>query len=164
MPTADFTPTLDELGKFMKSRTRSRAQYGTVVGTFNDDTPVTANEAEELIAQAADEVAIAVGSTLPDGPDDEPDLYRRGARSLVLVLAAMNVEIALMPEQVTDPKSAYAALERRFISYRKSLIEAVSEAKGGGDGGDGDDSSATSASMFPVFTFPEPMTRLTDRF
>lgn len=165
MPITDFTPTLEELGHFMKTRTRSRTAYGSVVGTFDDNTPVTAVEAEELIAQAADEVAIAVGSDLPLGPENEPDLYERGAKALTLILAAMNLEIALVPEQVNDPRSAYAALERRYTSFRKSLIEAVSEARGGsGQGGEGDDSSATVNTGLPLFSFPEPMTRITDRF
>lgn len=131
MPTTDFTPTIAELATFMKNRTKSR--YGAVVGAFNADTPVTDTEAEDLIAQAVDEMALAVGSDLPTGPDDDPDLYRRGAKQAVLLLSAMNVELAISGEQVNDVRSPYAALERRLNGVngkgglRSTLIESVAE-------------------------------------
>jgi hypothetical protein len=171
MPTADFTPSVEELGRFMKTRTRTR--MGAVVGTFDDTTPVTAAEAAELIANAADEVAITVGPNLPDGPEGEEGMYRNGAKALTTVLAAMNVEAALAPETIDDPRSAYNAYERRYIAFKKSLIEAVAEVQGG-ESDEGDDSSATintggtdgagNAIPLPLFNFPEPMTRLEDRF
>lgn len=155
MPTTDYTPTADDLAVFMKTRTKTR--YGAVVGEFTDVTPVTLTEAGTLIAQAVDETALAVGSNLPDGPEDDRDLYRRGAKQVVLLLSAMNVELALSGEQVNDPRSPYAALERRANSLRKTLVEAVSEARGAyGGGGESDAADNLAETMRPSYNFPPP--------
>jgi hypothetical protein len=150
MPTADFTPTVEDLAFFMRARAKTR--YGATVGTFDDTTPVTADQAAGLIDEALNEVAIAVGPNMPVGPDDDPDLYKNGAKALVLLLASMNVEITLAPEQVNDPRSPYAALERRYNNFHKALIEAVAEAQGGA-AGEGE-SAATAASGLPAGHFP----------
>lgn len=135
MPTADYTPTVEELATFLKVRTKSR--YGAVVGEFTADTPITATDAAELIAEAVNEVAIAVGSDVPDATNvEDVDSLRKGAKALVQILAAMNVELALVPEQINDPRSAYQALERRFTRLSKVLVEAITEAKGGTGGGE----------------------------
>lgn len=160
MPSADYLPDLTELGRFMKTRTRTR--YGQVVGTFDENTAVTADEAAGLIVEAGDEVAIAVGSELPDGPAGDEDIYRKGAKSLVLILAAMNVEAALVPDQTDDPRSAYAALERRFTSLKKTLVEAITEALGGTDGGEAV-GPATGAAL-GYWSGPEPMTTIDEKF
>lgn len=159
MPLADYMPDLPELGRFMKTRTRTR--YGQVVGTFTEDTAVTADEASGLIAEAADEVALAIGPVLPDGPPGNEDFYVNGAKSLVLILSAMNVEAALVPDQTDDPRSAYAALERRYNSLKKTLVEAITEALGGTEGGEvaGSGGSAT-----PYWTGPPPMTTMDEKY
>lgn len=162
MPIADFTPTVDELAHFLRARTKTR--YGATVGTFNNDTPVTLSQAQGLIAEAIDEVALAVGSDLPAGPGDDPDIFKRGAKAAVLLLSAMNVEITLAPEQVNDPRSPYAALEKRQTALTKRLIEAVTEARGGAAGGESDTGVAPLSDLAGFGTFPEPMTRLDQRW
>lgn len=162
MPTDQFTPTVDELGQFMRARTKTR--YGQTVGTFNDSTPVTAEQAQGLIQEAVDETALAVGSDLPAGPDGDPDLFTRGAKAVALLLASMNVELTLAPEQVSDPRSPYAALERRVNSLTKRLIEAVTEARGGTEGGESDTGVVNAAAFGASGTFPPPMTTLDERF
>jgi hypothetical protein len=154
MPTTDYTPTAAELAVFMKTRTKTR--FGAVVGEFTADTPVTLDEATDLIDQAVNETALAVGSDLPDGPADDVDLYRKGAQQVVLLLAAMNVELAISGEQVNDPRSPYAALERRVNSLRKTLIEAVSEMRGAyGGGGESDAADNLGESLHPSYHFPQ---------
>lgn len=162
MPTADFTITTEELALFM--RTRSKTRWGAVVGEFNADTPVTAEHATSLIREAVREVAISVGADLPDGPADEPDLFRDGAKSLVTMIAAMNVELQLAPEQVSDPRSPYAALERRVKDYRKALIEAVTEARGGTQGGDSDTGTDTASNFGVSGNFPDADDMMTRAF
>lgn len=162
MPTTEFTPTVDELGRFLRSRTKTR--FNQVVGTFTDQTPVSAEGAEELIAEAVSEVAIAVGSNLPAGPEGEERLYMDGAKSLVLLLAAMNVELQLMPEASSDPRSAYALMERRYTAFRKSLIEAVSEARGESGGGGESDMGGGDRIPAPAGTFPEPGTTMREPY
>jgi hypothetical protein len=152
MPTTDYTPTAHDLAVFMKTRTKTR--YGAVVGEFTDTTPVTLEEAGTLISQAVDETALAVGSDLPPGPENDEDLYERGAQQVVLLLSAMNVELAISGEQVTDPRSPYAALERRVNSLRKTLVEAVSEARGSYGGGESDAADNLGETMRPASHFP----------
>lgn len=161
MPAAEFTPTVDELGAFMRARTKTR--YGQLAGTFNDTTPVTEPQAEGLIAEAADEVAIAVGPDLPLGPEGSEDIYKRSAKAVVLLLASMNVELQVVPDQVDDPRSPYAALERRYNSLRKALIEAVADARGDETGGE--ESVAVSDARLPSYGgFPPPGTTTWERF
>ncbi len=124
MPVAEYTPTVEELGRFLKARTRSRLG-GAAAGTFDENTAITAEEAEGLIQEALDEVAPAIGTNMPLGPVDDPNFFKRGAKSLVLILSAMNVEMTLMPEQTSDPRSAYTALERRYIRFMKTMIDAL---------------------------------------
>lgn len=160
MPTADYTPTVDELGAFMRARTKTR--YGATVGTFDDTTPVTLSQATGLIAEAVDEIGIAVGPDMPVGPDDDPDIYKRATKSAVLLLASMNVELQLVPDQVDDPRSPYAALERRFNNFRKALIESVADARG--DEAEGEESVAVSDARMPSYGFPPPGTTMDERF
>jgi hypothetical protein len=163
MPTTDYTPTAADLAVFMKTRTKTR--FGAVVGEFTADTPVTLEEAQDLIDQAVNETALAVGSDLPDGPEDDDDLYRKGAQQVVLLLAAMNVELAISGEQVNDPRSPYVALERRVNILRETLIEAVSEARGVYGGGGGSDAADNQGEYGrPVFSFPPPSDTGTRRF
>lgn len=159
MPISDYLPDVTELGRFMKTRTRTR--FGQVIGTFDENTAVTEVEAQGLIAEAAGEVAIAVGPSVPDGPDDDPDMYRNGAKQLVLILAAMNVEMTLAPETTDDVRSAYAALERRFKSLKDTLVEAITEANGGTEGGE---AAGTGGSMVAWWSGPPPMTKMTDEY
>lgn len=161
MPTVDFTPTVEELGQFMRARTKTR--YGLTVGTFNDDTPVTESQAEGLIAEAVDEVGIAVGPDLPEGPAGSEDIYKRSTKAAVLLLASMNVELQLVPDQVDDPRSPYAALERRYNSFRKALIEGVADARG--DETVGEESVAISDARMPSYGgFGFPGTTMDERF
>lgn len=161
MPTIDYTPTAQELAVFMKTRTKTR--YGAVVGAFNDSTPVTLEEATGLIAGAVDETALAVGSDLPDGPEDDKELYRRGAKSVVLLLSAMNVEMTISGEQVADPRSPYAVLERRYNGLSKRLMEAVTEARGGFGGGESDASDNDEVAA-PMGHFPPASDTMSRRF
>lgn len=154
MPVAEYTPTLAELGRFLKTRTRTR-MGGAAAGTFNDTTALTAVEAQALIDEAADEVALSVGADLKDGPVGSENMYREGAKALVLLLAAMNVELALVPEQTSDPRSAYSALERRFNSFRDTLVEAL----GGEDSSVldetmTDETGAIISELTPWYSFP----------
>jgi hypothetical protein len=144
-------PTVADLGTFLKTRTKTR--YGATVGLFNDTTPITTDEAETLIQEAADEVTIATGSEIPDGPNEDPDLYRRGVKALILLLAAMNAETVLSGEQVNDPRSPYTALERRYNALKKTVVEAVSEARGAYGGGESD-AADSGASGMPSYSFP----------
>ncbi len=145
-----YQPSLEELGTFLKTRTRSRLG-GAGIGTFDENTAVTATEALSLIQEAADEVALAIGSVMPDGPAVDPGMYRRGAKALVLLKAAMNVELALVPEQTSDPRSAYSALERRFESFLKTFIEAIG---GEGDSAVDEDITPGVSELMPNFSFP----------
>lgn len=133
MPTSDYTPSVDEVASIMKARTKTA--FGAEAGTFTDTTPVTADRVSELIREATDEVAPVFGPDIPDGPDpDDPDTLRRGVKRVVQLLAAANVELDMWPEQAQQQGSAYRLYLERATAIRKTLIEAVSEAGGGGAG------------------------------
>jgi hypothetical protein len=133
VPTSDYTPTADEVASIMKARLKTR--FGAEVDTFTEDTPVKASRVSELIQEAVDELAPAVGPDIPDGPDpDDPDVLRRGVKRVVQLLAAANVELDMWPEQAQQQGSAYRLYLERANSLRKGLLEAVSEAGGGGAG------------------------------
>lgn len=158
MPTSDYTPSLAEVGSRIRRRTINN--YGQTTGTFSDGgsdprllTKPTATEANLLIADAVLEVASAVGVDLPDGPDDQPDIYRSQARKLAALYAAMNIELEYYGEEVASTHgSTYSQLKDLWDAGRKRLMESINEAKGGsGTGGESIGSDATPVAHYDGF-------------
>lgn len=142
----DWLPSTDDVGAILHGRTRDSA--GRLQGIFTATTDPTADQAARITASAADEVASALPTPLPDTPGDDPDRLRKAYRRLVALLAAANIELSYPSSRGTLDR--YDRLERRYQATLKRLIEAVSET---GIGGDGD--SVGGEGVAPVYSFPD---------
>lgn len=144
-------PTTADVARVMRSRMFDDTSQ--VVSDFSDDTAVTNADVVQFIEDAADDIVPKVGVTLPDGPADDVDLYRRSRKKLIARRAALDVELALQAEQA-DPDDGYynRQLERLDASI-KTLVDAVQDATEGGDPGEVDDRPTA------VGTFPDPAVR-----
>lgn len=134
MPSTDFTPDVAAVGNMLRARTRD--DDGNLLGTFTPATTPTAEQCEELIVEAVEEITGILG-------DDIPERLYKSAKAVAVLLSAMNVELTYYPEQVKDDHSAYPAYERRYNSAmdRKKgwLVLAVKDETTGGPAGPDDD-------------------------
>jgi hypothetical protein len=138
VPVSDFSPTIEQLGALMRSRT---IEDGSETGTFTSETRPTADEAAIAIKTAADDVAIAIGSDIPLAAWD-------GARVLVAYRAAMLIEITYYPEQIGNG-SMYEQWKEMFDEGLLRLIERVQAI----EAGEGDPDTTLSPGM-AEFYFP----------
>jgi len=143
MPISDYTPNVSEVAAILWARTRDAE--GTLVGTFNSNTEPTDTQVVNMITEAVNEISASAGTDLPG------ELIIKLAKRVVILLAAMNVELSYFPEQVQTANSPYEALERRFNASLKRLLTEISEAGGGTAPGD----SAGVISQYPSGGFPE---------
>jgi hypothetical protein len=100
-----------DVERLAKARTRDRAGN---IGQFNDETPVTAADVDELIVDATASVAARIGTAIPD---DRLWMARRA----VALKAAMLVELAVTPEQTSGDETAYGRYEQLFNEAMASL-------------------------------------------
>lgn len=148
MPTDEYTPTLENVGALV--RTRTKDDQGVEIGTFNDKTIPTDAEVNELIAQAVEESFPVFGEDIPDSPGADKGILRRSARRLVALRAAALVEIVKAPEQVTRGTSPYQQYQDAWEKGLVRVGKAISEAGVGDIPGAQDDLLSAIDSGFPV--------------
>ena len=110
---ADYTPTVQEVASYIRSRTRD--QYGNEAGTFNEDTRPTGVEVAELIAVAEGLVVPALGRF--------PESLAASARSLIALCAAILVEGSYFSD--SQEGSQVENLETRFDKALEGFQTAV---------------------------------------
>lgn len=146
MPVSDYTPTVDEVGAEILSRTVD--QYGNQTGTFSASTTPTATQVTELIGKAADRVSLKIGT-------DIPAALRQDAKDIVALRAAMMVEQTLFADQITSNRSPYPVLLERYKAELADLQLAIQIAE------DGDGTFKNQPSNGPSYSFPEATPWLT---
>lgn len=124
------------MGALLRARTKSK-YGGEPVGTFDNNTVVSGQDADLMIQQAVEEIALNIGADLPDALGSDKDAIRKSARAVAELLAAMNIEMSLFPEAVERGLSVYQALERRYNRLFPKLVDAIAEAGGQVSGEDG---------------------------
>jgi hypothetical protein len=107
----DVTPTVAELGSLMRARTKDR--FGNEVGTFNDDTRPTGEQAASMIDMAV--------NLMPLNIPGLADQYVERAKKAITLLAAVLVENSFYPEQADTDQSAAATYERLYGLVLTSL-------------------------------------------
>ena len=134
MAEATFSPSVDDVAALIRARTKTGG--AKEAGTFTDHTRPTAAQVEELIEQAVDHVAAAIGG--------EPcnDQLRQSASAAAAMMAAILIEASYWPEQAEARGSTASRLESLYNARMKSLAAAVAEecggqGTGGGEGGNG---------------------------
>lgn len=123
MPTSDFKPTVDEVGRRLAARTMV-ASTGQRIGTFNDETRPTGEEVLELIEDALTVVGAAVGVDL----DAE---YVPMARSAVISYVCMTIEMSYFPESTEAGDSAFRAFKERYTQQIEFIGKAIEERRPG---------------------------------
>lgn len=118
MSVDDYTPSVDEIGKRLYSRTLT--DLGGRIGTFNDDTKPTATDVRDLIEDAVQVVNSAVGENL----DSE---YWRMAKAAVIAYTCMSIEMGFYPETTDAADSAYRAFRERFAQQITFLEKALNQ-------------------------------------
>jgi hypothetical protein len=103
------TPSTAEVAALLHARTKDVA--GAVLGDFTELTNPTGTQVVQLIAQAAADVALRVGTSVP--ADYEPQV-----RATVAKRAANLVELAYFPEQTGDDRTVYQSLR---LTYEEAV-------------------------------------------
>jgi hypothetical protein len=144
--TPGLRPSVSEVASRVPRRTKENMTGGREVGTFTSKTSPTAEQVEDHITDAVDEVTGKIGT-----PTAGSKLERR-ARGAISLYAAMLIELTYFPEQVQTNRSPFTALERLYNSRIGSLIadaEQGDDDDGGGGGMGGDGSPANASWAFP---------------
>lgn len=119
MPATDYRPTIDEIGRRIKSRTLETIS-GKRVGTFNANTNPTADEIGTFIDDALSEVGARVGQDL----DQE---YWAAAKYAAIMHVCSSIELSLYPESTDEAVSAYNAFKARFDAAIEALNTAIQQ-------------------------------------
>lgn len=119
MPTSDYRPTVDEVGKRLAARTME-AETGNRIGTFNAETRPTGEEVHDLIDDALTVVGAAVGVDL----DAE---FVPMAKAAVIAYTCMSIELSFYPESTDAGDSAFRALKERFTQQVEYITEALNQ-------------------------------------
>lgn len=122
----DWAPTVQDVGSFIRARTK--ASGGTEIGTFTANTRPTDGAVEGLIAQACRRVRSDIGQD-PCNADLSAD-----AGGAAALHAAMLIEQSYYPEQTRQQDSSFQSLNTLWKDAIKSLRMAVEEQCGGADG------------------------------
>lgn len=134
MATLAYTPTVAEVAKHLRARTRGPS--GDELGTFTDATVPTDDQVEGIIDLAGPFVTGSLGAIVEDSPCEQ------GARVLWALKAAEMIEISYYPEQLA-PGGTVAALRALFAELLPYVQSCISG--GGGGGSDGDSTVPYSA-------------------
>jgi hypothetical protein len=100
-----FLPAVSDVGLEILSRTRD--QYGNLIGTFNADTSPNDTQVLGIIDQVAPLVGDAIGDTIPGAMYDD-------ARKLIAIRAAMQIETSFFSDQVNTGRSIYPQLKEQY--------------------------------------------------
>jgi hypothetical protein len=125
-------PTVADVARLLRARTKDLT--GTEIGTFNDNTRPTGDEVDELIKLAYAEVTGQSGTRLGDP-------CAGGASALIVIRAAMWVELSYFPEQVRSDRSVYQELADQYTAGVPRLIACVEGNVPGAGGEEGTNAS-----------------------
>lgn len=141
-PGGGSRPTVEEVGALIRARTKtSLSGGGTEVGTFNANTRPTGDEVTSMIERIDSSLAVRLGANLPE-------VVWPAVRETIALKAAMWVERARQPEQISDTQSAYSELKEEYEEAWTALRESVREA------GSGEDPGAIDDAYLPSSSFP----------
>jgi hypothetical protein len=132
-------------------RARTRDSGGQETGTFSADTEPTADEVNDVIAQALSDVEDDIGSDIP-----EPALD--GAKRLAALRTAMLVELTFFPEQLeAGTNNQYDRLKTLYDEKLKSVERAVAQAE------EGEEIGAVDEPQWPAYGGFGPVSGWDDR-
>lgn len=145
----NYVPSVDLVARKISSRTRD--EYGNVLGIFTEATTPTDDQVQDIVFDVIGEVAGVVGN-------DVPDPLISDAANVVAERAAMQVELNFFSDQVNTGRSIYPQLKEMYESDLARLGKAITEYDATGSVLDTGMSNRASGS------FPAPMTTMTERW
>lgn len=116
-----YLPTVDDVARLLRARTRGGDAGLTTVGTFDATTTPTRDEVMDLIQIATEDVATQVGAEVPDS-------VTASARRLVALGTAMLIELSYFPEQTQNGQSPYEHYKELYDDGLPRLVAAASAA------------------------------------
>lgn len=160
-----WSPSIEDVADILRSRTKNTS--GQELGTFTADTHPQGDQVVSLINKAINDVWLEIGD-IPD-PADVVDVTDKAiatrlnaaAKNVVIIRAAMLVELSYFSDQINTGRSTYPQLLAMYSGNStpgsrgalQSLVEAVEEFNTTGNAQAGDD-------ILPDFAFPcnDPVT------
>lgn len=116
MGVTPWSPVPTDVGAKIRSRTRD--SQGVETGTFSPDTRPTAAAVEGLIGDATNDVANAIGTTIPELDWDQ-------AAQVTALGAALLIEVSYFSEEVNSGRSPYPQLLQLYNDRLARLKLAV---------------------------------------
>lgn len=130
MPASDYTPTVAEVARHIRARTRT--SLGVLAGTFNTTTNPTDTQVDEHAAEAARELERHIGSEI------DATLFEH-ATDVAAMMAAAQIELSYFPEAVRSGKSVYDQLVAMIAEKLPLLKSSVNDVAAGETMGSADD-------------------------
>jgi hypothetical protein len=115
MSTDPFTPTVEDVAALIRARTKDN--NGNEVGTFNEATRPTVEQAQEAIDHAMAALHEKVGSIGPS--------CSSVTRMAATYGAAAEIELSYFPEQARTDRSPYSFLLNRYEQLLLGVQECV---------------------------------------
>lgn len=142
MPEVSWTPSTKQVASYIRARTRVAG--GGIIGDFTEATRPTKAEAEEIIAEAVQQVILEIGTATPCTEDLEA-----GSGTCAALYAAMLIEQSYYPDQTTSEGNSFKSLQSLYKPKMQALANRVQRECGTGSGGeDGAEGVAISRASF----------------
>jgi hypothetical protein len=133
----NYIPTVRNVASKIMSRTKD--QYGKLIGTFTEDTTPTGQQVEIVVDGIITEVADVIGDQVPEAFVDD-------AANVAALRAAMQVELDFFSDQVNTGRSIYPQLREQYLTALENLVKALAAGALG----------PTGTSSEPSYWFPPP--------
>jgi len=137
----EWTPTLQDVGHVVLSRTRDDA--GNILGTFTDKTQPTDDQCRVLIEKAIDDIIPLIGTDIPEELIGE-------AQNIASIRTAMYIELTYYANEVATNRSVYPELKALFDEKVAALAKAITAVEAGGDITD----ATAGAGGEPAYAYP----------
>lgn len=118
-PIGAMRPSLEDLGSILRVRTVVPGSGGKEEGTFNTKTRPTAVEAEAIITNAVAQTLLSTGP-------DIPERFWEPAKTVILYMAAVLLELSFYKNEIDKGISAYPAYQQLYKDSLDGLINSIS--------------------------------------
>lgn len=144
-----WRPSLSDVGKIDMARTRNGV--GVNIGTFNIDTQPTADQVNDLIDKAVNDLRPFFGTDIP------ADLVQ-SAQDVAAIRTAMYIELSFFGTEIAQNRSPFPEYKALFKEKYPDVVSAIEAEEKGAD-----TTNALALGTMPAFGFPAVETLLDKR-
>ena len=137
----NYFPSVRNVASKIMSRTKD--QFGNLIGTFNDETTPTDEQVDQVSEGCITDVADVIGDRVPEAFIDD-------AQNVAALRTALQVELDFFSDQVNTGRSIYPQLLEQYKLSLENLKSSIASDLAG----DGPDLQGKSAA--PYYWFPPP--------